>query len=332
MKPFLDEVYIKVNAGKGGDGKVSFHREKFVPKGGPDGGDGGKGGDVIFISSSHLNTLSHINPRKVYKAKNGENGKGDNKSGKKGENLIINVPVGTIVYDLNNNKIYDFNKIDLKFIAAKGGKGGKGNQHFATSVNQTPSIATRGKNGEEKEYILKLKIIAHIGIVGFPNSGKSTFLKVTTNANAKIAPYPFTTLNPNLGTFTYDGVKYYIIADIPGIIEGASSGKGLGLKFLKHIERTKILLILLDGKEFDYIKQYDTLMRELGNYSKKLLEKPKIVAISKLDIPEVEKNFMIKKNDIESYINHKVYSISSYTQKGLKELLKGLSDLLNKIV
>lgn len=331
MKPFLDEIHIKVKSGKGGDGKVSFHREKFVPKGGPDGGDGGKGGDVIFVSTSHLNTLSHINPRKWYRAKNGENGKGDKKSGKKGEDLIIPVPVGTIVYDLKNNKIFDFDKLDMKFIAAKGGKGGKGNQHFATPSNQTPAIATNGQEGEEKEYILKLKIIADIGIVGFPNSGKSTFLKATTNANAKIAPYPFTTLNPNLGTFSYDGIKYYIIADIPGIIEGASSGKGLGIRFLKHIERTNLLFIFLNGEEFDYIKQYDTLMNELSNYSKNLLEKKQVVAISKIDITEVRENIENNIKKLENHIKNKVYTVSSFSKEGLKELLEALSSKLKDL-
>jgi GTP-binding protein len=268
MKPFLDEIEIRIRSGNGGDGIVSFRREKFVPKGGPDGGDGGNGGDVIFYASPHINTLSHLKPNKLYKAKDGHNGKGAKQSGKKGKDLIIELPVGSIIYDEDGNKLYDFTKIEEKFVILKGGRGGKGNQHFATSINQTPQIATKGKPGKEMKVKISLKIIADIGIVGFPNAGKSTFLKATTNANPKIASYPFTTLNPNLGTFSYDGKKYYVIADIPGIINGAHNGKGLGIKFLKHIERTRVLLILLDGEKGDYFEQYQALINELESFSK----------------------------------------------------------------
>jgi GTP-binding protein len=322
MSFFKDEIIIKVKSGKGGDGIISFRREKFVPKGGPDGGDGGDGGDIYLESTYELNTLSHLSSAKTYRAGDGENGKTKNCSGKKGRDEIIKIPVGSQVFDANGNLIHDFIN-EEKILLLKGGKGGKGNQHFATPINQAPRIATKGKNGIEKVIKIELKIIADVGIVGKPNAGKSTFLKVVTKSNPKIAPYPFTTLYPNLGTFSYDGKKYIIIADIPGLIEGASIGKGLGIKFLKHIERTKVLLIMLNSEEDNYYEQYNSLINELISFDKSLLDKKMIIAISKIDLlNDFEKlNNFIDKMKKE---NKTVYPFSSINKTNLNQLLKAI--------
>ncbi len=333
MSFFLDEINIYLHAGKGGNGCVSFRREKYVPKGGPDGGDGGDGGSIYFITSEKVSTFGHLKYKNRFRAQDGENGRGKNQSGKKGKDLYIEVPPGTVIYE-NNQFIIDLKEENEIFLAAKGGKGGKGNQHFATSVNQTPRKATPGTSGEDKEYFLNLKIIADIGLVGFPNAGKSTFLSVVSNAHPKIAPYPFTTLNPNLGAFSYDGLRYFIIADIPGLIEGASEGKGLGLKFLKHIERTSCLFFIIDGEAEDYKKQLSILFNELANFQENLLNKPFLISISKLDIPEVSEKinkfygeipFKLKiKPDLTITIDQ-IYPFSSFSKEGLNMVLQKLS-------
>jgi len=292
---FTDEVTIKVKAGNGGDGAVSFIREKYRPKGGPDGGDGGDGGEIIFIADNNLNTLTFFDSRKHFKAENGQNGMRNKKHGKSGEDLILRLPEGTTISQ-NGKVIADLIHKGSQYLAVKGGSGGWGNYHFATSIKQAPKWSKKGLPGEEKKLKLELKLIADVGIVGFPNSGKSTLLSVISNARPKIAEYPFTTLEPNLGVVKIHE-KEFIFADIPGLIEGASKGKGLGDKFLRHIERTKELLLLISADAKNPIGEYKILLKEIENYSKKLTKKRKIVAISKSEIingdrrNEIEKEF-----------------------------------------
>ncbi|MCX8059347.1 MAG: GTPase ObgE [Spirochaetes bacterium] len=324
MSYFKDEIIINIKSGNGGDGIVSFRREKFVPKGGPDGGDGGDGGDIYFEATNEINTLSHLTTSHIYKAGNGEKGKPKNCSGKKGKDLIIKVPIGSQLIDENGNIIYDFVK-EEKILILKGGKGGKGNQHFATPVNQSPRICTRGLEGKSKKIKIELKFIADVALVGFPNSGKSTLLKTITNSNPKIAPYPFTTLYPNLGTFSYDGKKYFIIADIPGLIEGASLGKGLGIRFLKHIERTKVLLFLIDSEKDDLIMQYKILLQELENFDKYLLKKERIISVSKIDL-NINLENVLKFEEYMKKLGYEIYPFSSFTKENLENLKKAIYD------
>jgi GTP-binding protein len=313
-----DEVTIKIKAGKGGDGAVSFLRQKYRPNGGPDGGDGGNGGSVIFIADNNVNTLSYFDSRKNFQAQNGENGTKQNMHGKNGEDLILKLPYGTTI-SLDGKVLADITKKDQKYIAAKGGNGGWGNQHFASSIKQKPEWSKQGLLGEEFEIKLELKLIADVGIVGLPNAGKSTFLSVVSNAKPKIADYPFTTLEPNLGVAKiYD--KEIIFADIPGLIEGASVGRGLGDKFLKHIERTKELLILISAESENPVGDYKILLKELKDYSKVLAKKKILVAISKSEIIDLKKREEItvefKKNKMMPFF------ISSVTGKNISELLK----------
>ncbi len=321
---FIDEIKLKVKAGDGGRGCVSFRREKFVPKGGPDGGNGGDGGDVIFVATTSYNTLSHLRGKKLIKAKRGEHGRGKDQFGKKGEDAIVYVPVGTIIKDLKTGEIIaDLTKNGEKVIVARGGKGGRGNKAFATPTNRAPYYAEEGLPGEEKELLLELKLIADVGLIGYPNVGKSTLISVISNAKPKIADYPFTTLTPNLGVVDFNEKISFVVADIPGLIEGASSGKGLGHQFLKHIERTRIFVHILDPTILDIeeiINRYFAIRKELENYNPKLLEKKEIVAISKIDA--IDRNFLEK---IIVFIREKTKKnplpFSSITKKGLKELL-----------
>ncbi len=329
MKPFIDEIKIGIQSGRGGNGIVSFRREKFVPKGGPDGGDGGKGGDVVFMANSRLNTLSHLYPNKVYKADNGKNGAGAKRTGKSGKTLLIEVPTGTQIYDYENNLLHDFEQDGEKYLALEGGIGGAGNYHYSNSVDQTPRKAKQGLPGEKLKIKLVLKIIADIGLVGFPNAGKSTFLSMVSKASPKIGAYPFTTLRPNLGTFSYDGIRNYVIADIPGLIEGASSGKGLGIQFLKHIERTRILLFILDGLNTDYSTQYKQLLEELKKFNPQLLHKQRVVAISKSDIDFV--NEEAAKYSIE-HEDENIKVFSSMSMEGIREILDILSKKCDYII
>ena len=325
---FIDYAEIQVTSGKGGDGAVAFRREKFVPKGGPAGGNGGKGGDVKFTANPNLNTLMDFKYKNKYKAGSGENGGGSLKDGKSAKDLIIQVPVGTIIKDARSGRILcDLDEPGKEFVAAKGGKGGKGNSNFATSTNQAPRYAEEGQPGEEKKIILELKLIADVGLVGFPNAGKSTFISVVSAAKPKIADYPFTTLQPNLGIVDYKDHKSFTVADIPGIIEGAHEGRGLGLQFLRHIERTRILLILIDINAEDYQEQYDTIVSELENYSPVLAEKKRIVAISKADIVDQETLSELSGTKITGYGN-KLFFFSSASKYGLSELLDYLWDML----
>jgi len=311
---FIDSAKIHVKAGDGGNGVVSFRREKYVPKGGPDGGDGGNGGSVYIVADRNLTTLLDFRYAPHYKAERGAHGQGSRKSGLSGNDVVIKVPCGTLIKDAETGEVLgDLTEHGAKLLVAKGGKGGRGNQHFATPTNRAPRHAEPGEPGEERTLELELKLLADVGLVGFPNAGKSTLISVLSAAKPKIADYPFTTLEPNLGIVRYQDYKSFVMADIPGIIEGASEGKGLGLKFLKHIERTKVLAILLPANSPDLKREYNILMNELKKFSPVLAEKPKVVVISKMDIaPE---GFVLPK-----FRGVKVIPISSVAQQGLDTL------------
>lgn len=318
---FIDYAKIFVKAGDGGNGAVAFRREKYVPKGGPAGGNGGKGGDVVFLADRNLHTLLDFTYKRKYIAENGAKGGSSLKDGKSGKDIIIRVPVGTVVKSFETTEVLaDLTEDGQKIILAKGGKGGKGNSNFATPTNQAPRFAEPGKPGEEMMITLELKLIADVGLVGFPNAGKSTLISAVSAAKPKIADYPFTTLEPNLGIVKYKDFKSFVVADIPGIIEGAHEGKGLGHKFLKHIERTKILLILIDISSDNYDRDYEILLNELKKYSKVLSDKKKIVALSKADLVTEEELEKLKKTSIakRNKIDLIISSVSGY---GIPELL-----------
>jgi GTP-binding protein len=283
---FSDQAKIVIRSGKGGDGHVSFRREKYVPDGGPDGGDGGKGGDVYFVVDQRVNTLAEYRHIKKFSAEDGEEGKKRNCHGKNGEDLILHVPEGTVVYDSEGKVIIDMSGDTKEYKVLTGGRGGLGNQHFATSTMQAPKYAKPGGDAKEIEVRLELKVIADVGLVGFPNVGKSTFLSRVTNANPKIGNYHFTTLEPMLGVVNYEDVPEFVIADIPGLIEGASSGVGLGIQFLRHIERTKVLVHFVDGASVegrDPIADIKAINKELGEYDPDLLRRPQIIVANKMD-------------------------------------------------
>ncbi len=331
---FVDKVKLYVKAGDGGDGAVAFLREKYRPRGGPAGGDGGKGGDVIFVATKNKHTLYDLKFQKHLKAENGRPGGGKKKKGKDGADLIVEVPVGTVVKDAETGEIIaDLTEDGQRAVIAKGGKGGLGNAHFATPTRQAPRFATKGKKGQERWVILELKSIADVGLVGFPNAGKSTLISRLSNAKPEIAPYPFTTRKPNLGVVGFDDFYSYVIADIPGLIEGASQGKGLGHEFLRHIERTKVLAFVLDVSDFAQIppkEAFEILRRELENYSPDLLKKPAIVVLNKIDAvsdPSVIEE--LKKYFKEKY-GLEVIAISAITGEGLKELKYKLREIIEK--
>ncbi|MEG8946256.1 GTPase ObgE [Rosettibacter firmus] len=320
---FIDYAKIYVKAGKGGNGAVAFRREKYVPKGGPAGGNGGNGGNVIFVADKNLNTLLDVRYKRKYIAENGQHGGSSLKDGKNGKDVFIRVPVGTVIKDAETEKVLcDLDEDGKTFIAAKGGKGGKGNSYFATPTNQAPRYAEPGKEGEEKNLILELKLIADVGLVGFPNAGKSTLISAISEAKPKIADYPFTTLEPNLGIVRYKDFQSFTVADIPGIIEGAHKGKGLGLKFLRHIERTKILLIMIDITSENHEKDYKTLISELNQYSKMLSRKKRIIGLSKADL--VDKDTIEKLQKKKFADNVPVVVFSAVSGFGIQELLDEL--------
>ncbi len=322
---FIDEAIFRVAAGKGGDGCVSFRREKYVPKGGPDGGDGGKGGSAILKVYPGISTLLDLRQKKHYNAQAGQRGRGKNQHGKYGEDIIIKVPRGTLVFNNETGELLsDLIEPEQLFIAAKGGIGGKGNARFCTSTRQAPDFAQNGKPGETLEIRLELKLLADVGLVGFPNAGKSTFLSVVSAARPKIADYPFTTLQPNLGIVPYGDYKQFVVADIPGLIEGASEGRGLGYRFLKHIERTKILLFLIDCTDEQPEITYKALLSELKKFNKALLEKPRLIAFSKMDI--FISNDIQKLPDIIDGI--KCTPISSVTREGIDLLIRNIVPFL----
>ena len=316
---FLDQVKIFVKAGDGGSGSPSFRREKFIEFGGPDGGDGGKGGSVILKSERNLNTLIDYRYQQHFKAKRGEDGKGKNQTGKGGKDLFLSVPIGTQVFEEDNKTlIFDFKKERDEFTVAIGGKGGFGNTKFKSSTNRAPRKFTKGTKGEEFWIWLQLKTIADIGIIGLPNAGKSSLLGSMTSANPKIANYKFTTINPNLGVAIYDD-KEITLADIPGLIEGAHTGVGLGIKFLKHVERCKTLLHLIDISDDDLIKSYKQIRRELGEYSKELLRKKEIIVLNKIDLLSKE-DLKIKKKKFEEKLRKKIIELSTLDKKLINKL------------
>lgn len=318
---FIDYAQIEVAAGRGGDGAVTFRREKYVPKGGPSGGNGGRGGNIIFSAHHNLSTLLDFRYRKIYKAPDGDPGGSALKDGKNGEDIIIKVPIGTVIKDSQTEEIlFDLEEDGKKVVIAKGGKGGKGNSNFATSTNQAPRTAEQGREGESRKIILELKLIADVGLVGFPNAGKSTLISRISAARPKIADYPFTTLEPNLGIVNYKDFQSFTVADIPGIIEGAHEGKGLGHKFLRHIERTRILLFLIDITSEDYQNDYKVLLNELKSYSSELVNKKKIVSLSKADLGGDQDLKKLRKKKLRNSDSH-LLVFSSATGEGIPELL-----------
>ena len=329
---FIDEAKIHLKAGDGGNGCVSFRREKYVPKGGPDGGDGGNGGSVILEADSHKRTLLDFKYKSHFKAKKGAHGQGKNKFGKYGEDLIIKVPPGTIVYDKKTgNVIRDLINDKDRAIVALGGKGGRGNARFATSTRRTPRFAEKGTKGEEREVKLELKLIADVGIIGCPNAGKSTLLSRISAARPKIAPYPFTTKSPNLGVAKIGDFGSFVAADIPGLLEGAHRGIGLGDKFLRHIERTKLIIHIIDAAGVDGrdpLKDYETINNELKCFSNELAGRPQIVALNKMDLPEARNNLTNIKSKLEDI---EVYPISAATGEGIDALLKATARTLEGI-
>lgn len=326
---FIDEVTIRVKAGDGGNGCVSFRREKYVPKGGPDGGNGGKGGSVVIRADRHLNTLLDLKYRTVYAAQRGEHGRGKNQDGKWGEDVVLRVPCGTVVKDAETGAdLADLVHHGQELITAKGGKGGKGNSEFATSTNQAPRHAEQGVPGEERSVHLEMKLLADVGLVGFPNAGKSTLISVISEAKPKIADYPFTTLVPNLGIVRVAEGKSLVVADIPGLIEGAHTGKGLGIQFLKHIERTKVLVFLVEATREDPKGDYTVLLNELKAFDSALAKKPKMVVLTKIDL--LEKPILDRLQRITFGRGVSVFAISAVTNKGISGLVKEMWKLAQK--
>lgn len=327
---FVDYVKIHVSSGKGGSGSTHLRREKYVAKGGPDGGDGGRGGNIVFVSDKNLWTLYHFKFKKHFKAEQGYNGSKSRSSGANGKDEIIKIPVGTVVKDLESGEIL-FEPIsdNEEKVVVPGGKGGLGNWHFKSSTNQTPKYAQPGLEGHEKQLLLELKVLADVGLVGFPNAGKSTLLSVITDAKPKIANYEFTTLKPNLGIVRHRDFKSFVVSDIPGIIEGASEGKGLGHHFLRHIERNSTLLFLISCESRNVIKEYQTLLNELKNYNRELLDKERIVVISKSDLINQKERLAVKnklKTNLQKIESH---FISAVTLEGVVELKDLIWNKLN---
>ena len=331
---FTDYVKIVIKSGNGGDGAITFRREKYVAAGGPDGGDGGRGGNIYFRVDPNANTLIDFRYTKKFKAQNGENGSGSNKYGKAGEDLYIDVPIGTIIKDAKTGKVVaDLSKQGQVELVLKGGRGGKGNSHFATATRQVPRFAQAGEEGEEKEVILELKLLADVGLLGFPNVGKSTFLSRVTDARPKIANYHFTTIEPNLGVVKTKNGDSFVIADIPGIIEGASEGIGLGIQFLRHVERTRLLLHVIDVSGIegrDPVKDYYTINEELKKYSEKLSKKKQIIVANKVDIMQDDTGLK-ELEKIAQKENLEIYKISGVTGEGVSELLDRVSSILKTL-
>ena len=331
---FTDYTKIIIKSGNGGNGAATFRREKYVAAGGPDGGDGGNGGNIYFQVDKDKNTLIDFRYNRKFKAKDGENGSGSRCNGKYGEDLYIKVPIGTVVKDVETGKVVaDLSKPNQTELILKGGRGGRGNSHFATPTRQAPRFSENGEKGEEKELILELKLLADVGLIGFPNVGKSTFLSRTTSATPKIADYHFTTLEPNLGVVKTEYGDSFVIADIPGIIEGASEGVGLGLQFLRHIERTRLLLHVIDvsGSEGrDPVDDFEKINSELKKYSKKLSERTQIIVANKSDIIQDEEKFE-ELSKLAQKQNIKIFKISAVTGEGISELIKYVSDLLKTL-
>jgi GTPase len=331
---FIDRTKIRIQAGHGGNGVTAFRREKFVPRGGPSGGDGGRGGDLWLEADEALNTLLHLRYNPEHKAERGRHGEGSNRSGRDGEELVVRVPVGTQVFDaVTGDLLYDFTHTGERWLAARGGRGGFGNSHFATSTNRAPRYHQEGSPGEERELQLELKLLADVGLVGFPNAGKSTLISTISAAKPKIADYPFTTLEPHLGVVDMGEYKTFVVADIPGLIEGAHKGAGLGDRFLRHVERTKLLLHLVDVSSVtgrDPVADYETINRELAAYDENLATRPQIVVATKIDAldePErLERLRLRAEEDARPF-----YAISSATGQGVRELTNAVSRALEEM-
>jgi len=330
---FFDEAFITVQSGDGGRGCVSFRREKFIPRGGPDGGDGGTGGNVIFVSSSHRRTLYPFRFKRQFKAQNGTHGQGTQKTGKKGDDLIIEIPPGTLIFDEETNEIIkDFTQPEETYIIAEGGRGGQGNSRFKTATRRAPRFAQPGEPGQFLKLKLELKLLADVGIIGLPNAGKSTLISAISSATPKIADYPFTTLTPTLGVVQAGWGEPFVVADIPGLIEGAHKGVGLGTRFLRHIERTRVLVHLIDISTIDPqspLAEYETINRELASYSSKLTEKPQIVVLNKMDLSgtkETARAFQAAVKDRE------VLQISAVTHKGVDKLTSMMVESLERFI
>jgi len=334
---FIDFARIEVSAGKGGNGCLSFRREKFVPKGGPDGGNGGHGGNVLIEGEGNVNTLINFRFNKMFRAKNGVNGGGSNMTGATGDASIIFVPLGTVIYDItdpkNKIKIGDITEPGQQILVAKGGAGGRGNSSYANSINQAPRFSTPGKEGEVKRLELELRLMADVGLVGFPNAGKSTLLSSISAARPKIADYEFTTLEPSLGVVQLEDYDSFVMADIPGLIEGASQGKGLGIQFLKHIQRTKVLLFLIDINDEDPFNQYEVLRNELLTHDPMMDKKPHLIALSKLDtltkdsVDEIINNL---KKEFSKKLDEEIMAISSVSTKNLDKLKRRLFNIIKR--
>jgi GTPase len=328
---FIDEVKIYVKAGDGGNGCLAFRREKFVPHGGPSGGDGGRGGDVIFVASQHHNTLLHFRFNPEHKAERGRHGEGSNRKGREGESKEVATPVGTIIYDLETGEmLHDFTAPGDRFTVAHGGRGGKGNARYATSTHQTPTEHEDGFPGEERRLRLELKLLADVGLAGFPNAGKSTLISRISAARPKIADYPFTTLEPNLGVVSADGERTFVVADIPGLIEGAHLGHGLGVQFLKHIERTRLLAHLVDVSESsgrDPVHDFEVVMTELASFSEALAAKPMIVVATKIDAAQDPKRVSALKR-LAAKRGLPFYKISSVTGEGIDALKRAMAEIV----
>jgi len=336
---FIDEARIRVKAGDGGNGCMAFRREKFVPRGGPSGGDGGRGGDVVMESSESHNTLVHFRFHPEYNAERGRHGEGSNRTGREGDSVVLKVPVGTILYDdATGERVHDFKAAGERVIIARGGRGGRGNQNFATPTHQAPREHELGRPGEERAYRLELKLLADVGLVGYPNVGKSTLISRISAARPKIADYPFTTLEPNLGVVVMgktDGPDAFsfVVADIPGLIEGAHQGAGLGTQFLKHIERTRLLVHLVDvsdsGGRPDPAQDFETIMHELKSFGAELETKPMMVAASKIDVANKEKLTKLKRFCTRKKL--KLYEISAVTGKGIEDLKYAMGGRVKKL-
>ncbi len=328
---FIDQAEIYVSSGKGGDGIVHFRREKYVPRGGPDGGDGGKGGDIIFEVKEHLNTLATFRHKRRFLAKNGDRGGRNNRYGKSADDLIIHIPAGTLIYDADTDELLgDLTKEGQQLIVCEGGRGGRGNTHFKNSRHQTPRTAEKGEPPVEKNIRLELKLIADIGLVGVPNAGKSTLLASLTNAQPKIGAYPFTTLIPNLGVAKIDEFESVVLADIPGLIEGASEGVGLGHEFLRHVQRTRVLIHLLDGMAEDPIADFSQINTELSLFDPKLGEKTQIIAFNKMDQREVAERWKEVKEALEKR-GYQIMAISALARTDIRKLLLKAVEELSKL-
>jgi len=331
---FIDEAFITVQSGNGGNGCVSFRREKFIPRGGPDGGDGGKGGDVIFRSTSRRRTLYPFRFSRQFKAPKGGHGQGKQKTGKSGSDVIIDIPPGTLVRDAeSNNVLYDFTDSGQEFVVSKGGRGGKGNYHFRSATHRTPRFAQPGESGQILKLKLELKLLADVGIIGLPNAGKSTLISAMSSATPKIGSYPFTTLTPNLGVVQTDWGDPFVVADIPGLIAGAHRGAGLGIQFLKHIERTRILIHLIDASSINPehpLDDYETINNELTHYNQGLAQKSQILVLNKLDLPGTEENSKIFHSAFDEAADAEVLLISAIKSTGVTQLISKLLDVLDQ--